>query len=96
MARPRKNSLPDEQAQADSAAPGQQPSTGDNHAAVDQLQPAGEDQVAAGKVMVYPLRTYQDQGELKRHGGKGYFVTPGHAQALIARRLATDTEPKKD
>lgn len=96
MARPRKNPLPAEQAQADAAAPGRQPATGDNHAAVDQPQPAGEDQVAAGKVMVYPLRTYQDQGELKRRGGKGYFVTPGHAQALLARRLATDTEPKKD
>lgn len=94
MTRPSKNTRAASEAQVDAA--GLQPSAGEGHAAADQLQPGAEDQISAGKVMVYPLRTYEDQGELKKRGGKGYFVTPGHAQALLARRLATDTEPKKD
>lgn len=51
-----------------------------------QQPPAPE---AGQAVTVYPQRTYQDQGELKRRGGKGYGVTRNHAQALVARGLAT-------
>jgi hypothetical protein len=40
-------------------------------------------------VKVYPLRTYQDDGELRRRGGNGYLVAKRHADALALRGLAT-------
>lgn len=46
-------------------------------------------------VDIWPMRTYQDAGEIKRRGGPSYSVTKRHADALIARGLATDQEPTK-
>jgi len=46
-------------------------------------------------VEVWPLRSYQDAGEIKRRGGKSYSVSKRHADALIARGLATDEQPAK-
>ncbi|WP_447590151.1 hypothetical protein [Aquipseudomonas campi] len=44
-------------------------------------------------VEIWPLRSYQDAGEIKRRGGKSYSVPKRHADALIARGLATDEQP---
>ncbi|KAB0549804.1 hypothetical protein F7R01_00850 [Pseudomonas argentinensis] len=46
-------------------------------------------------VEIWPLRSYQDAGEIKRRGGKSYSVPKRHADALIARGLATDEQPAK-
>lgn len=46
-------------------------------------------------VEIWPLRSYQDAGEIKRRGGKSYSVSKRHADALIARGLATDEQPAK-
>jgi hypothetical protein len=45
-------------------------------------------------VTIYPLRTYQDAGEIRRKGGAGYPVTKAQAQQLVARGLASETAPK--
>jgi len=45
-------------------------------------------------VEVWPLRSYQDQGEIKRRGGPGYAVPKRHADQLITARLATDKPPQ--
>ncbi len=45
--------------------------------------------VNPGEVEVFPLRTYQDAGELRRRGGQGYLVDKRHAAALVQRGLAT-------
>lgn len=44
-------------------------------------------------VEIWPLRSYQDAGEIKRRGGPSYSVPKRHADALIARGLATDEQP---
>lgn len=41
------------------------------------------------EVEVFPLRTYQDAGELRRRGGKGYLADKRHADALVQRKLAS-------
>lgn len=46
-------------------------------------------------VEIWPLRSYQDAGEIKRRGGPSYSVSKRHADALIARGLATDEQPAK-
>lgn len=46
------------------------------------------------EVEVWPVRTYQDAGEIKRRGGASYSVPKRHADALMARGLATNVEPK--
>lgn len=47
------------------------------------------------EVEVFPLRTYQDSGELRRRGGKGYMVDKRHADALVQRNLAS-LDPLKE
>lgn len=44
-------------------------------------------------VEIWPLRSYQDAGEIKRRGGKSYTVPKRHADALIARGLASAEKP---
>lgn len=48
----------------------------------------------AQTVEIYPLRSYQDAGEIKRRGGPGYNAPKRHAERLIAAGLATDKKPK--
>lgn len=55
-------------------------------APVDGLNPV--------EVDIFPLRTYQDAGELKRRGGPSYRAPRLHAKQLIAAGLATDKKPK--
>lgn len=48
----------------------------------------------ANTVEIFPLRSYQDQDEIKRRGGPGYSVSKRHADQLIQAGLATDKNPK--
>ncbi|MFV3289127.1 hypothetical protein ACNFBR_10340 [Pseudomonas sp. NY11955] len=45
-------------------------------------------------IEVFPLRTYQDDGELRRRGGTGYVVDKRHADALVQRGLASLKRPE--
>lgn len=57
--------------------------------------PSSPSAVNPGEVEVFPLRTYQDAGELRRRGGKGYLVDKRHAVALVQRGLATLEDPEE-
>lgn len=57
--------------------------------------PPGPSAINLGEVEVFPLRTYQDAGELRRRGGKGYVVDKRHAVALVQRGLATLEDPEE-
>jgi len=46
-------------------------------------------------VLVYPLRSYMDEGELRRRGGPAYTVPRRHAEELLQRKLAS-LEPLKE
>ena len=60
-----------------------------------EANPAAKTNPNPQTVEVWPLRSYQDAGEIKRRGGKSYSVPKRHADALIARGLATDEQPAK-
>ena len=47
-----------------------------------------------GEVSVWPVRTYQDAGELKRRGGPSYNAPRRHAEALHQRGLVSLEDPK--
>ena len=51
--------------------------------------------VDEGGVTLWPLRSYLDQGEVKRAGGKPYQATRYQATQLIAKGLASDSEPRR-
>lgn len=57
----------------------------------DQL--AGEGEVAANPnpatLQIYPMRSYMDEGELRRRGGPVYVVPRRHAEELVERKLAS-------
>lgn len=65
----------------------------------DDEQPAEEDQVAANPnpatLQIYPMRSYMDEGELRRRGGPAYLVPRRHAEELVGRKLAA-FEPLKE
>ena len=56
-------------------------------------QPVGEDLVAANPnpatLQIYPMRSYMDEGELRRRGGPAYMVPRRHAEELVQRKLAS-------
>lgn len=60
-------------------------------------QSAGE--VAANPnpatLQIYPMRSYMDDGELRRRGGPAYVVPRRHAVELVERKLAS-FEPLKE
>lgn len=64
---------------------------------------AGTDQVASEEqakpnsatLQIYPLRSYMDEGELRRRGGPAYTVPRRHAEELLQRKLAS-LEPLKE
>lgn len=58
------------------------------------LQGDSPSTVSSTMVEVFPLRSYQDQDEIKRRGGPGYSVSKRHADQLIQAGLATDKNPK--
>lgn len=47
------------------------------------------------EVYVYPLRSYMDEGELRRRGGSAYPVPRRHAEDLVSRKLAS-REPLRE
>ena len=49
---------------------------------------------ASNEIEIWPLRSYQDAGEVKRRGGPSYTVPRRHADALVARGLASSEKPK--
>ena len=49
---------------------------------------------ASNEIEIWPLRSYQDAGEIKRRGGPRYTAPKRHADALIARGLASAEKPK--
>jgi hypothetical protein len=56
---------------------------------------ADADTVSSGKQMViYPVRSYLDGKEIRQAGGAGYASPKHEALLLIAKGLATDTDPK--
>jgi hypothetical protein len=59
----------------------------------DQLQ---ADSIAedSNQITIYPLRSYLDDKEVRRAGGKGYKSPKHDAVSLIAAGLATDKNPK--
>ncbi|CAK9889202.1 hypothetical protein [Pseudomonas fluorescens] len=40
-------------------------------------------------VQIYPLRSYMDEGELRRRGGPAYTVPRRHAEDLVQSKLAS-------
>ena len=62
-------------------------------------QPAAGDPVAANPnpvtLQIYPMRSYMDEGELRRRGGPAYVVPRRHAEELVQRKLAS-LEPLKE
>lgn len=61
--------------------------------------PAVEEQVPANPnpvtLQIYPMRSYMDEGELRRRGGPAYSVSRRHAEELVERKLAS-FEPLKE
>lgn len=76
--------------QAAAAAASAQAVAAPSETAEQKTKPAEKDTT----VTIYPLRTYQDAGEIRRKGGAGYAVTKAQAQQLVARGLASETAPK--
>lgn len=46
-------------------------------------------------LQIYPMRSYMDEGELRRRGGPAYVVPRRHAEELVQRKLAS-LEPLKE
>ena len=63
-----------------------------NKPAVEAQAPANPNPVA---LQVYPMRSYMDEGELRRRGGPAYVVPRRHAEELVERKLAS-FEPLKE
>jgi len=58
-------------------------------------QPTVEEQAPANPnpvtLQIYPMRSYMDEGELRRRGGPGYEVERRHGEELVQRHLAALT-----
>nr|WP_236165583.1 hypothetical protein [Pseudomonas fulva] len=52
-------------------------------------------EVNPAKVKVYPLRSFMDEGELRRRHGPGYLVPRRHAEELELRKLVSRTPLEK-
>lgn len=63
-----------------------------------QPEPEPEPEPAAvqqdSMLTIYPLRSYLDGKDIKRAGGEGYKSPKHDAVLLIAKGLATQTDPK--
>ena len=60
----------------------------------EQALPAAIIEEKDSCIIIYPLRSYLDGKEVKRAGGEGYKSPKHDANLLIAKGLATDTNPK--
>ncbi|KTS98337.1 hypothetical protein [Pseudomonas parafulva] len=66
------------------------------HAAADMaglegLTSSAPGEVNTAQVKVYPLRSFMDEGELRRRGGPSYLVPRLHAEDLERRNLVSRT-----
>ena len=93
---------------AEPGAPGAEASDGESsgHSALmateagsDTDEPATGEEVAVSlnpvTLQIYPMRSYMDEGGLRRRGGPAYTVPRRHAEELVRRKLAS-LEPLKD
>ncbi len=69
------------------------PKSGTTDSNGDEAADAGKADPNPQAVEIWPLRSYQDAGEIKRRGSKSYTVPKRHADALIARGLASAEKP---
>lgn len=78
---------------ADQAVPAASDGGNDSGQSVGRVDPATNPNPVT--VQVYPLRSYMDEGELRRRGGQAYSVPRRHAEELVQRKLAS-FEPLKE
>jgi|GEM_PF-619918 len=67
----------------------------DSSTSADQLAQEGQANPNPATLQIYPLRSYMDEGELRRRGGPAYTVPRRHAEELVQRNLAS-LEPLKE
>ncbi|WP_312623267.1 hypothetical protein [Pseudomonas juntendi] len=67
----------------------------DSGTRADQLAQEGQVNPNPATLQIYPLRSYMDEGELRRRGGPAYTVPRRHAEELVQRNLAS-LEPLKE
>jgi len=67
----------------------------DSSNGAEQLAPEGQANPNPATLQIYPLRSYMDEGELRRRGGPAYTVPRRHAEELVQRNLAS-LEPLKE
>ena len=67
----------------------------DSDTAAGQLAQDGQANPNPATLQIYPLRSYMDEGELRRRGGPAYTVQRRHAEELVQRNLAS-LEPLKE
>ncbi|AXO88440.1 hypothetical protein DZC75_10685 [Pseudomonas parafulva] len=74
--------------------------TAETEIAAENLAPGEEDgdgtlELNPSRIEVYPLRSFMDDGELRRRGGPGYLVLRQHAEELEQRGLVS-RQPLED
>lgn len=67
----------------------------DSSNGAEQLATEGQANPNPATLQIYPLRSYMDEGELRRRGGPAYTVPRRHAEELVQRNLAS-LEPLKE
>ncbi|KAI2693134.1 hypothetical protein [Pseudomonas sp. TNT3] len=55
---------------------------------------ADADVNSGNQIVIYPVRSYLDGKEIRQAGGVGYASPKHEALLLIAKGLATDTDPR--
>ncbi|WP_338794359.1 hypothetical protein [Pseudomonas sp. AE27] len=80
----------DENSAGDAGLLDAQPGTG---SVVADMQPSVSPNSL--EVQIYPVRSYMDEGELRRRGGTPYMAPRLHAEDLVRRKLAS-LEPLKE
>ncbi|KJH75622.1 hypothetical protein [Pseudomonas sp. ES3-33] len=55
---------------------------------------ADTDDSPGNRMVIYPIRSYLDGKEIRQAGGAGYDSPKHEALLLIAKGLATETDPK--
>lgn len=59
------------------------------------IDPVFDADVSLGtQIVIYPVRSYLDGKEIRQAGGEGYASPKHEALLLIAKGLATDTDPR--
>ncbi|MFR0673162.1 hypothetical protein ACLUUI_05765 [Enterobacterales bacterium AW_CKDN230030176-1A_HGKHYDSX7] len=77
---------PNQSGQADDALHGATDAAG-----LDESTSSASVELNPATVEVYPLRSFMDEGELRRRHGPGYLVPRRHAEELELRKLVSRT-----